>query len=57
MGPGSSKVVVRVDDSEAEALVHVVDVRSAAAKPRLVKGNPMEHLDDPAPAERGKRRH
>ncbi len=52
VGPGDSKVVVRVDDGEAEAQVHVVDARTAAARPHAVSGNPMEHLDEPTPVER-----
>ena len=55
VGPGSSRVVVQVDDGQAEAQVRVVDARSAAARPHAVSGNPMEHLDDPAPAERKRR--
>jgi hypothetical protein len=52
VGAGDSALLVQVDDGSAEARVHVVDARSAAARPRAVSGNPMEHLDDPAPAER-----
>lgn len=52
VGPGDSTLVVQVDDGTAEAHVHVVEARSAAARPRAVSGNPMEHLDDPAPGER-----
>ncbi|HEX9290208.1 MAG TPA: hypothetical protein VF904_11835 [Anaeromyxobacteraceae bacterium] len=52
VGPGDSKVVVRVDDGEGEAPVHVVDARTAAGRPRAVSGNPMEHLDAPPPPER-----
>lgn len=55
VGPGSSMLQVRVDDGQVEARVRVVDARSAAARPRAVSGNPMEHLDDPAPAERKSR--
>jgi hypothetical protein len=55
VGPGESALVVQVDDGQAEARVRVVDARSAAARPRAVSGNPMEHLDDPAPAERKSR--
>ena len=55
VGPGASALVVQVDDGQAEARVRVVDARSAAARPRAVSGNPMEHLDDPAPAERRSR--
>lgn len=52
VGPGDSTLVVQVDDGTAEARVRVVDARSAAARPRAMSGNPMEHLDDPAPAQR-----
>ena len=56
VGPGDTKVVIQVDDGQAEAPVHVADARSAAARPRPVSGNPMEHLADPAPTPRGKPR-
>jgi hypothetical protein len=52
VGAGDSTLVVQVDDGSAEARVRVVDARSAAAKPRAVSGNPMEHLDDPPPGVR-----
>jgi hypothetical protein len=41
-------VVVEVDDAKAELPVTVRDARSAAARPRAVRGNPMEGLDAPA---------
>lgn len=41
VGPGSSKVTVEVDLVKAEVSAHVVDARSADAKPKAVKGNPM----------------
>ncbi len=55
VGPGDSTVLVQVDDGSAEARVRVVDARSAAGRPHAVSGNPMEHLDDLAPAERKSR--
>jgi hypothetical protein len=56
VGAGATRAVVRVDDGEADAAVRVVDARSAAARPRAVKGNPMEHLDEAAPAAGARRR-
>lgn len=56
VGPGQTKVLVQVDDGQGEALARVTDARTAAAKPRRVSGNPMEHLDDPAPSARRHRR-
>jgi hypothetical protein len=49
VGPGSTTVVVEVDDAHAELPVRVRDARSAAFRPRKVRGNPMEGLDAPAP--------
>ena len=51
VGPGSTKVVVQVEDIKTELTAHVVDDRTAAGRPRAVKGNPMEHLDDPEPGQ------
>jgi len=48
VGPGATTVVVEVDDAKAELPVTVRDARSAAARPRAVRGNPMEGLDAPA---------
>ncbi len=47
VGPGATTVVVEVDDGRAELPVTVHDARSAAARPRKVRGNPMEGLDAP----------
>ncbi len=47
VGPGATKVVVEVDDAKAELPVTVREARSAAARPRAVRGNPMEGLDAP----------
>jgi hypothetical protein len=47
VGPGTTTVVVEVDDARAELPVKVRDARSAAARPRAVRGNPMEGLDAP----------
>ena len=41
VGAGDSKGIVEVDGAKAEVDVHVVDARSADAKPKPVKGNPM----------------
>jgi hypothetical protein len=41
VGPGESKVVVQVDEAKAEVAARVVDARSADAKPKAVKGDPM----------------
>jgi hypothetical protein len=49
VGPGATTVVVEVDDARAELPVTVRDARSAAFRPRKVRGNPMEGLDAPAP--------
>jgi len=51
VGPGSTKVVVQVEDVKTELPAHVVDDRTAAGRPRAVQGNPMEHLDDPDPGQ------
>jgi hypothetical protein len=51
VGPGDTRVVIQVDDGEGDAAIHVDDARSAAARPRLVTGNPMEHLGEAAPGE------
>lgn len=43
VGPGDTTAVVEVEGARsAEIAVHVVDARSADAKPKAVKGNPME---------------
>jgi len=52
VGPGDTTVVVQVGDARGDASVHVVDARSAAARPRSVKGNPMERIADPPPRAR-----
>jgi hypothetical protein len=46
VGAGETKVLVQVDDGAGEAPVRVTDARSAAARPRSVRGNPMEHIAD-----------
>lgn len=56
VGAGATRAAVRVDDGEADAAVRVVDARSAAGRPRAVKGNPMEHLDEVAPPPRARPR-
>jgi hypothetical protein len=46
VGPGDTTAVVEVDGAKsAEVAVHVVDARSADAKPKAVKGNPMEEIE------------
>jgi hypothetical protein len=43
VGPGDTTAVVEVEGARsAEVAVHVVDARTAAGKPKAVKGNPME---------------
>lgn len=46
VGPGDTTAVVEVEGARSgEVAVHVVDARSAAAKPKAVKGNPMEAVE------------
>jgi hypothetical protein len=46
VAPGDTTAVVEVEGARsAEIAVHVVDARSAAAKPKAVKGNPMEAVE------------
>jgi hypothetical protein len=46
VAPGDTTAVVEVDGARSEEIaVHVVDARSAAAKPKAVKGNPMEAVE------------
>ncbi len=46
VAPGDTTAVVEVEGARsAEIAVHVVDARSAAAKPKAVKGNPMEEVE------------
>ncbi len=46
VAPGDTTAVVEVEGARsAEVAVHVVDARSAAAKPKAVKGNPMEAVE------------
>jgi len=46
VGPGDTLAVVEVEGARsAEIAVHVVDARSADARPRAVKGNPMEEIE------------
>lgn len=45
VGPGDSKVFVKVDDASTEIVAHVVDKRSAEGRPKAVKGNPMLGID------------
>jgi hypothetical protein len=56
VGPGSTKVEVQIEDATAEISAHVVDARTAEGRPHAVKGNPMEHIGDPDPGTRGKKR-
>jgi hypothetical protein len=51
-GAGATTVKVTVEDGEADVPVKVVDARTAAGKPRAVKGNPMEGIDGEPPARR-----
>jgi hypothetical protein len=46
VGPGDTTAVVEIEGARsAEIAVHVVDARSADAKPKAVKGNPMEEIE------------
>jgi hypothetical protein len=46
VGPGDTTAVVEVEGAKSpEVAVHVVDARSADAKPKAVKGNPMEEIE------------
>lgn len=46
VGPGDTTAVVEVEGAKSpEIAVHVVDGRSADAKPKAVKGNPMEEIE------------
>ncbi len=46
VGPGDTTAVVEVEGARsAEVPVHVVDARTAAGKPKAVKGNPMEAVE------------
>jgi hypothetical protein len=45
VGAGLSKAIVEVDGARAEIPVHVTDARSAALKPRAVRGDPMEEYE------------
>ena len=46
VAPGDTTAVVEVEGARSgEIAVHVVDARSAAAKPKAVKGNPMEAVE------------
>jgi hypothetical protein len=56
VGPGATTAQVVVEDGESAVAVEVADARSAAGKPRAVKGNPMEGIDPPAAPARGKAR-
>ena len=45
-GPGDTTAVVEVEGARsAEIAVHVEDARSPDAKPKAVKGNPMEEIE------------
>lgn len=46
VGPGDTTAVVEVEGARSgEVAVHVVDARSADARPKAVKGNPMEEIE------------
>ena len=46
VNPGDTTAMVEVEGARsAEIAVHVVDARSADAKPKAVKGNPMEEIE------------
>lgn len=46
VAPGDTTAVVEVDDIRSgDVAVHVVDARTAAGRPKAVRGNPMEALE------------
>ncbi|HET8540086.1 MAG TPA: hypothetical protein VFL83_09475 [Anaeromyxobacter sp.] len=46
VGPGDTTAVVEVEGAKSEEIaVHVVDARTAAGKPKAVKGNPMLEVE------------
>jgi hypothetical protein len=46
VGPGDTTAIVEVEGARSgEVAVHVVDARSADARPKAVKGNPMEEIE------------
>jgi hypothetical protein len=46
VGPGDTTAVVEVEGARSDEIaVHVVDARTAASKPKAVKGNPMEAVE------------
>lgn len=45
VGPGETTCSVEVGDAKADVAARVKDARSAAAKPKAVKGNPMEEYE------------
>jgi hypothetical protein len=46
VGPGDTTAVVEVDGARSAGIaVHVVDARSPDARPKAVKGNPMEEIE------------
>jgi hypothetical protein len=46
VGPGDTTAVVEVEGARSPPVaVHVVDARSADAKPKAVKGNPMDEIE------------
>lgn len=45
VGPGRTRAFVEVEGASAEVAVHAVDARTAAGRPRAVRGNPMEAIE------------
>jgi hypothetical protein len=46
VGPGDTTAVVEVEGARSAPIaVHVVDARSTGAKPKAVKGNPMDEIE------------
>jgi hypothetical protein len=45
VGPGETGCTVEVGDAKADVTARVKDSRSADARPKAVKGNPMEELE------------
>lgn len=56
VGPGETTCSVEVGDAKAEVGASVKDSRSADAKPKAVKGNPMEEIEKQYQREEAKRK-
>jgi hypothetical protein len=56
VGPGETSCSVEVGDAKAEVATRVKDARSADARPKAVKGNPMEEIERQFLREEAKRK-